>query len=128
MTSSPTPSLPTRSPRLDSLWRAVSPCAWAFALGTVALTAHAHDESIAVPEAPGLRLGAALAVADVNASQALPSQRLSGYVLRGDSGADRRASSLEHGVLEAGWRLNAQWSAYAAMGKHDNDPAPPLDA
>src|SRR5574343_2040583 len=99
MTSSPTPSLPTRSPRLDALRQAISACAWALALGTVALVAHAHDENIAVPEAPGLRLGAALALADVNASQALPSQRMSGYLLRGDSGVDRRASSLEHGVL-----------------------------
>ena len=89
----------------------------------LAAPAWAHDESRTVPEEPGWRLGAALALANIHASQALPSQRMAGYLLRGDAGVDRRASSLEHGVLEAGWRLNSQWSAYAAAGKHDTDPA-----
>ena len=89
----------------------------------LAAPARAHDESRTPPEEPGLRLGAALALADIQASQALPSQRMAGYLLRGDAGVDRRHTLLEHGVLEASWRLNSHWSAYAAMGRHDNDPA-----
>jgi hypothetical protein len=89
---------------------------------TLAAPTWAHDESRTVPEEPGWRLGAAFGLADIHASQALPSQRMTGYLLRGDAGVDRRASNLEHGVLEAGWRLNSQWSAYAAAGKHDSDP------
>ena len=116
MTFSPTRNLPTRSQRLERVAAAlVTAC-------TLAAPAWAHDESRTVPEEPGWRLGAALALANIGASQALPSQRMAGYLLRGDAGVDRRASNLEHGVLEVGWRLNSQWSAYAAAGKHDSDP------
>lgn len=91
--------------------------------GLLAFSAQAHEEAQAIPETAGLRLGAALALANVDASQALPSQRLQGYLVRGDAGVDRRASALEHAVVEAGWRVDSQWSAYAAVGQHDSDPA-----
>ena len=117
MTFSPTRNSPTRSPHLE--WRAVA----LVTACTLAAPAWAHDESRIVPEEPGWQLGAALGLADIHASQALPSQRMTGYLLRGDAGVDRRASNLEHGVIEAGWRLSNQWSAYAAAGKHDSDPA-----
>ena len=114
MTSSPTPSSPIRSARRRLL--CIGSCLLAF-------SAQAHEEAQAIPEQAGLRLGAALALAKVNASQALPSQQLQGYLIRGDAGVDRRASALEHAVVEAGWRIDSQWSAYAAAGQHDDDPA-----
>lgn len=118
MTSSPTPNSPTPSRHRERCTRAL------LALGSLWCSlARSHEESAAVPTEPGWRLGAALAVADVNASQALPSQKMGGYLLRGDSGVDRRSSALEHGVIEAAWRWSQQWSAYAAAGKHDTDPA-----
>lgn len=118
MNSSPTPSSPTRFRRSER-----RPAALLAALGLLsALTAQAHEEAQAIPPEAGLRLGAALALANVSANQALPSQRLQGYLIRGDSGVDRRASTLEHAVVEAGWRMDSQWSAYAAAGQHDHDP------
>ena len=119
MNSSPTPSSPIRSRRSER-----RPTALLAALGLLsALTAQAHEEALAIPEQAGLRLGAALALSNVKASQALPSQRLQGYLVHGDAGIDRRASTLEHAVLEAGWRIDPQWSAYGAVGQHDSDPA-----
>lgn len=119
MNSSPTPSSPTRSRRSER-----RPATLLAALGLLSgLTAQAHEEAQAIPEQAGLRLGAALALSNVKASQALPSQRLQGYLVHGDAGIDRRASTLEHAVVEAGWRIDSQWSAYAAAGQHDRDPA-----
>lgn len=118
MNSSPTPSSPIPSPR-PKRQRLVL-CVTG---GLLAFSAQAHEEAQAIPEQAGLRLGAALVLADVNARQALPSQRLQGYLVRGDAGVDRRASALEHAVVEAGWRVDSQWSAYAAVGQHDSDPA-----
>lgn len=116
MNFSPIPSSPIRSPRLEC--RLAVLCAGAL----LALSAQAHEEEQTIPEQACLRLGAAVALAHVDASQALPSQRLQGYLLRGDVGIDRRASALEHAVVEASWRVDSQWSAYAAVGQHDSDP------
>lgn len=121
MTSLPTPNWPTPLLRLDA--RKGSRLALATLACGMTLGAWAHEESMAVPDAPGWRLGVAGALADVRAERALPSQKMGGYLLRGDTGVDRRDSALEHGVLEAGWRINPQWSAYLAAGQHDTDPA-----
>ena len=118
MNFSPTPNSPIPSPSHEG--QRLVLCLIG---GLLAFSAQAHEEAQAIPETAGLRLGAALALADVNARQALPSQRLPGYLVRGDSGVDRRASALEHAVVEAGWRMDSQWSAYAAVGQHDSDPA-----
>ena len=115
MTSSPTPNWPTPLLRLDA--RKGSRLALATLACGLTLGAWAHEESMAVPDAPGWRLGVAGALADVRADRALPSQKMGGYLLRGDTGVDRRDSALEHGVLEAGWRINPQWSAYLAAGQ-----------
>lgn len=72
MNSSPTPSSPTPSRRSE---RQIAELLAALGLLS-ALTAQAHEETQAIPEQAGLRLGAALALSRVNASQALPSQRL----------------------------------------------------
>lgn len=121
MISSPTPSWPTPLLRLDGPLR--SRLALAVLVCSLSLGAWAHEESTSVPDEPGWRLGASAALADVRASRALPSQKMSGYLLRGDSGVDRRDSALEHAVLEAAWRISPQWSSYVAVGQHDSDPA-----
>jgi hypothetical protein len=114
MSSSATPSLPTRSTRLDR-WALLLVCSlWGQQVS-------AHDESSAVPDTPGWRLGVSVALADLSANRALPSQKMSGYLLRGDAGVDRRDAALEHAVLDAAWRMHPQWSAYAALGQHDKD-------
>ena len=92
MTSSPTPNWPTPLLRLDGPLR--SRLALAGLVCSLSLGAWAHEESTSVPDEPGWRLGASAALADVRASRALPSQKMSGYLLRGDSGVDRRDSAL----------------------------------
>lgn len=87
-----------------------------------ALPARAHgDAASALPAGDGLRLGAAVALSSLHASEALPAQGLPGYLLQGDPGVDSRGGRLEHAVLQAGWRQRA-WSAELALGAHDSDP------
>lgn len=114
-------SLATQNSLIPLLCRNAGQVLVAVALGAPIATALAHDDAAAVPPVPALQLGVSLALADVHALQALPSQRLEGYLLQGDAGVDRRASRWEHGVLAAGWRLHPQWAAYAAVGQHDAD-------
>lgn len=118
MNSLPIPSSQTPLLHLDARCLLLAACC-----GLSMGSAWAHDAALTVPDELGWRIGAGVALADVQADQALPSQRFSGYLLRGDMGVDRRVSALEHGVLEAGWRFHPQWSVYAAVGQHDSDPA-----
>lgn len=81
------------------------------------------DMASAAPDAPGVRLGVSTAVSQINASAALPSGRLAGYLLQGDAGIDRRGAQLEHAVAEVGWRLNDTWATSVAIGQHGSDQA-----
>jgi len=84
--------------------------------------AAAHGETVDVlPEEPGLRLGAGAALSALHADEELPSRRMSGYLLNGSVGTDRRGGQLEHGVIEAAARLSSQFGAYAAIGKHGSE-------
>jgi hypothetical protein len=105
--------MPTRSPSLEVL-RAVGALAL---LGLAFSTSvHAHGEAAEVlPTEPGLRLGLSAAVAHIDASQMLPSNRMAGYLLQGDPGIDRRGGALEHAVLDVGGRLNHTWGAALAV-------------
>ncbi len=120
MTSSTTPSSPTRS-------KSRAACALlACALGLFGLqtSARAHgDEAEPLPEGPGVRVGVAGALRVLDGPAELPSQRLPGFLLQGDAGVDARGAQLEHGVVDAGWRLNEQWGTYAALGKHGSERA-----
>lgn len=97
----------------------------AAALGlALAGSACAHgDTASATPDEPGVRLGLSAAVSQINASAALPSARLTGYLLQGDSGIDRRSAQLEHAVAEVGWRLTNTWATSVAIGQHGSDQA-----
>lgn len=97
----------------------------AAALGLLlASQASAHgDTASAAPDELGVRLGLSAAVSQINASTVLPSARLAGYLLQGDSGIDRRGAQLEHAVAEVGWRLSDTWATSVAIGQHGSDQA-----
>jgi hypothetical protein len=130
MTSSPTPHCPAPSPqppqarRKTRLVQHSKPLA-AAALGLLLTSqACAHgDMASAAPDEPGVRLGLSGAVSQINASALLPSARLAGYLLQGDSGIDRRGAQLEHAVAEVGWRLSDTWATSVAIGQHGSDQA-----
>lgn len=128
MNSLPIPNLPTRSSKVGP---------WAFAsargLTTAAVTlvalallpgvVHAHGETAdEIPPEPGWRIAASAALSVLDAGQALPSQKMGGFLLQGDAGMDRRNGQLEHGTLSAGWRLTPAFGAHVAVGKHGTDP------
>jgi hypothetical protein len=98
--------------------------AWCLCASTcLAPTAWAHgDAHQAIPEAQGFKLGAAGVLAGLSAPRQLLSQGLPGYLLQGDPGVDLRGTQLEHGVLQAGYRLSDNWGAQLAVGAHGTDP------
>ena len=114
----PMPSSPTRSRALDLRLATV-------ALGCMLATqANAHGDMVsAVPDEPGARIGLSAALTHIDASQLLPSARLTGYLMQGDPGVDRRGAALEHAVVDVGWRLNNTWGASLALGQHGSDQA-----
>ncbi len=132
MTSSPTPNLPIRLLPPSEVAgtrrtlvrghgrRALLAAALVVTTGAV----HAHGEADdALPADPGVRLSAAAAVTWLDASKELPSQRLRGFLLQGDSGTDRQGLNLEHGTLGAAWRINDTLGAELTVGKHGSDTA-----
>lgn len=123
MTSLPIPNTPIRGPAAD-LWRAHWRACAALALAGLPLWASAHGVAAEpVPDEVGARVGIAAAVTYLQANQELPSNGMNGFLLQGDAGMDRRRWGLEHGMVDLGWRFGPQWAAYAALGKHDNEPA-----
>jgi hypothetical protein len=80
------------------------------------------DANEAIADTPGLKLGISAVVTSLSAPQRLPSQGLPGYLLQGDPGVDRRATQLEHAVVQAGYRLNDTFGAQLAWGAHGADP------
>lgn len=101
--------------------------AWAGLLCAAHGAAHAHSETegphSAVPDAPGYRLGAALAWVAGDAASAWPAARLPGVPGTGSAATDQRAHRLEHAVLQAGVRAHSDWSAALALGWHAGDTA-----
>ena len=115
MTCAPIPNIPTRS--------RASAGAVGLALAVLSMAAAgpaaAHGEAEeSLPEEIGLRLGAAAAVSALHASKDLPSRRMPGFLLNGSPAEDRRHGQLEHGLIEAGVRINPQWGMYLGAGKH----------
>lgn len=120
MTSSPTPSSPTPFRHSDLAWATRGLCA---SLALVSGAALAHGEADdALPPAPGVRLSAAAAVTWLDSPTELPSQRLRGFLLQGDSGTDRQGLALEHATLGAAWRIHDAVGAELTVGKHGSDP------
>jgi hypothetical protein len=141
MNSSPTPSLPIRLRRADTVPRhAALACQGpafrvvpvhllrksllSLALASLGGAAQAHGEADDVlPADPGVRLSAAAALTWLDANKELPSQRLRGFLLQGDAGTDRQGLNLEHATLGAAWRVNDTLGAELTVGKHGSDRA-----
>ncbi len=124
MPSSTIPGSQTRSRRSDPDRRrrcrlvALASCAL---LGTHAA---AHDIlGDPIPDAPGIRLGAAIALSAIAADAPVPFPTLHGVLTSGAAAEDRRGLSLEHGVFDGGIRLNEHFGATFALGWHGADAA-----
>lgn len=124
MRSSTIPGSRTRSRRSDPDRRrrcrlvALASCAL---LGTHAA---AHDLlGDPIPDAPGIRLGAAIALSAIAADAPVPFPTLRGVLTSGAAADDRRGLSLEHGVFDGGIRLNEHFGATFAIGWHGADAA-----
>ena len=102
-------------------WAAWGLCA-SLALASGAALAHGEVDD-ALPPEPGLRLSAAAAATWLDSNKELPSQRLRGFLLQGDSGTDRQGLALEHATLGAAWRINDMLGAELTVGKHKSNPA-----
>ena len=121
MNSSVTPNMQTRSPRsrsgLRSLLLAVA------GLGMWS-TSVAHDVAAEpVPETPGWRIGAGVAVTAIGAKDPIPSATLPGILDTGQNATDQRGLGLEHAVIGAGLRVNDIFGANFAVGWHADESA-----
>lgn len=112
----PTRSLPDRS-RLGGLLLAaacllaLSPC-------------EAHDVADdPVPEQPGWRIGAGVAVTAIGAGDPIPSPTLPGVLDTGQAAPDQRGLGLEHAAIGAGLRFNDMFGANVAVGWHVGESA-----
>lgn len=116
---SPTPSWPTRSPRAEG--RTPGRCAALALLLSVSAAAHELEDG-GVPDLPGWRLGAAVALDAADADNPWPSQRRSGLLLTGERPRDRRgAVTLEQAMVDGAVRLNRWLGAQVSVGAHDRD-------
>lgn len=115
----PTPS--SRRPERFAGWSCRLALVLALLAGIGAARAHT-EASMAIPDAAGWRASLAATYSHYHSSEALSSQALRGYLLRGDAGIDRRGTALEHGVAQLGLRLDETWGAQIALGWHDSDP------
>ena len=116
MTSSATPSMPTRMPRNRPDLR----CVGLIVAGLALLSpSAAHDVAAdPVPEAPGWRVGAGVAVTAIGAKDPIPSATLPGVLDTGENAPDQRGLGLEHAVIGAGLRFNDIFGANLAVGWH----------
>jgi hypothetical protein len=96
--------------------------AWVLcAAALIPLSAHAHGEADDDAPAPGWQLTAA--GRQVHAHTTLPSQALSGYLLKGDAGVDPRGGQLEHGAVAATVQAFDGWMLHGELSRHGADPA-----
>ncbi len=94
------------------------------ACALVATSARAHGEADdPLPAEPGISWDAAAVLRSLNASKALPSTRLDGYLLQGDAGVNPDGTALEHGALGLAVRLNDTWGGRLVIGKHGSEAA-----
>ena len=84
--------------------------------------AHLAGEG-AIPESPGLRIGASAAAAWLDADDAVPAPRLTGVSGLGDTPEDQRGGRLEHATVDLGLRLHPRLGMALAIGWHDGEPA-----
>lgn len=97
-------------------------CALLMALAWPSLGVAHELEDEAVPDMPGWRLSAGVALSAIHANQAWPTPRHAGVLLTGEQARDRSGElGLEHAMLGVGLRANGHWSAQWALGQHDRD-------
>jgi hypothetical protein len=94
-----------------ALMAAVSPAAWAH--GDEA------DDASALP-APGW--SATWAERHLHAASPLPSQVMSGFLLKGDAGNELRGTALEHAAVSASARAFDGWVLHGELSQHGRDP------
>ena len=88
------------------------------------MPAQAHgeaDDTDGDAPTPGWQLTTALR--QLHADTTLPSQALSGYLLRGDAGVDPRGRQLDHGALAATVQAFDGWLLHGELSRHGADPA-----
>ncbi|MCW5653123.1 hypothetical protein [Hydrogenophaga sp.] len=118
----------TRSSQIRSgpeRWRLYRHLGVVWTLALAATLAHAHGEADdPLPAEPGtVAVEAAAALRHLRAEQVLPSARLDGFLLQGDTGDDPSGSRLEHGTLGLSWRATQNLGGQWVVGKHGNESA-----
>jgi hypothetical protein len=83
--------------------------------------ARAHGEADEDAPTPGWQL--TTAIRQLHADATLPSQALSGYLLKGDAGTDPRGRQLEHGAVAATVQAFDGWLLHGELGRHGTDPS-----
>jgi len=84
----------------------------------------AHDVAAdPVPETPGWRVGAGVAVTAIGAKDPIPSATLPGVLDTGENAPDQRGLGLEHAVIGVGLRVNELFGANLAAGWHAGESA-----
>mgnify|MGYP002619862626 CR=1 FL=1 len=84
----------------------------------------AHDPTEPlIPDTPGLRMGAGLALSWADARHPIPAARLPGVLLTGATADDRNGSDLEHGVLWIGLRPADWLGMQLVAGWHGKESA-----
>ncbi len=112
----------------QAAWRmgVALPLALSLALCAAALwpfAAQAHGEADGVGDGlPGPGWHLTLVARHLAADQALPSQALRGYLLKGDAGTDPRRAPLEHGSLSLTAQAVDGWLLHAEASRHGKDP------
>ncbi len=81
----------------------------------------AHGDADDDAPTPGWQL--TTAVRQLHANATLPSQALSGYLVRGDAGVDPRGRQLEHGAVAATVQAFDGWLLHGELSRHGADPA-----
>lgn len=85
-------------------------------------SAHAHGEADdPLPAETGLTWDAAAALRVLHRNTPLPSTRLQGQLLQGDSGMEPQGNQLEHGTLGLAGRLDRTWGARFVLSKHGTE-------
>ncbi len=109
--------MPTRS-------RSSRLVAVALGLGLAAGCAVAHEPGAdALPDEPGWKAGAALAMLLPRAEERWPTAAWPGVLINGSAPRDQRGGlRLEHGTLDLAARVNATWGVAVSAGWHDREP------
>ncbi|MFM2119115.1 MAG: hypothetical protein RL722_583 [Pseudomonadota bacterium] len=122
------PALPCQAPGRGRPGLLAATC---LALSLLTPTARAHElGDDPLPATPGVRLGAAAVFSSIWSDVTLPVRRWPGQPGSGQVPSERTGLGLEHGTLDAAWRLSGGEGSEGlgqggvlALGRHGQDPA-----